>query len=225
MKKQALLVVGLAAVLSVACGSKTTPGTAPDGAADVARGTGGNLGPDAPSQGGSGPMGSGGLATGSGGFADGATHSGGVGGRTGTGGIGGSGGQDIDAALAVDAVALDGAPQLDGTTAGDAAIDVVAPGCTTAGGLCTQLVNGCATCPSGSAPTASRLNCPSQWWCCSPLPSLTDECWRKGGMCIPGLESICPPGWTDDWTSCRLTTSKCCMPNPEACSTAPKNPH
>jgi hypothetical protein len=166
-------------------------------------------------------VGSGGLAVGSGGGAG----SGGGGGRTGAGGSSGLGGQPLDADDAPDAVAIDGRPPIDGATdaARDAAIDQAATTCTTLmGGFCSELVNGCATCPNGSAPAATRTDCPSQSWCCTPLPAVTDECWNNGGMCVSGLNSLCPAGWKEVWTSCRNADSKCCMPAPDVCNTVPK---
>lgn len=165
-------------------------------------------------------LGQGGGGTGSGGLA---TGSGGSAGNIGTGGMG-SGGQPRDAGAIVDAVGPDGRPAIDGSidAARDAATDVSAPNCAAASGFCSELVNGCATCPSGSAPNASRLDCPGQSWCCTPLPTLTDECSDIGGRCVSGLDSACPAGWQDVWTSCRDANSKCCMPKPAICNTVPK---
>lgn len=224
MKEKALLVTGVLAALLGACGSKTSIATGRDGAAAGTGGSGGASSPDAPTgSGGWVSLGSGGMvggATGSGGLA---TGSGGTGGKTSTGGMG-TGGQPRDAGAIVDAVGADGRPSIDGAidAARDAATDMAAPNCALVSGFCSELSNGCATCPNGSVPSASRLDCPSQSWCCTPLPTVTDECSAIGGTCVSGLDRACPAGWRDVWTSCRDTNSKCCMPKPEICNTVPK---
>jgi hypothetical protein len=230
MKGMTFLVTGLLAALWASCASKTGLKTPGDGAADVVPSAGGALVPigsggatnlgsgGVPGQAGSGVTGSGGRAVDTGG-------TGGIGGETVRGSVGGFGGVRVDAAISADAVDATVGPQLDGGTDAlhDALIDLAASMCQTLlGGMCSELVNGCATCPSGSAPSSTRVDCPDQTWCCTPIPSATDECRRQGGVCMSGLESVCPPGWLDVWTSCSDMNSKCCMPKPEICNSVPR---
>ncbi len=229
---------GILMVLSFACGSKTASNAPADGAADVATATGGALGLD-------GPRGSGGLvavgtggttgadagnAVGSGGFvgAGGLVGSGGfvgTGGLVGSGGLLGTGGRPADAGLSADVPGPETRASLDGGVEAprDTAIDGTTSSCEgLLGGICSGLVDGCATCPSGSFPYPSRSGCPDQTWCCTPTPSASDSCLDVGGVCVRGLDSYCPPGWGAVWTSCSDPSSKCCMPQTATCRHVPK---
>jgi hypothetical protein len=81
------------------------------------------------------------------------------------------------------------------------------------GGICTDLVAGCAACPEGSLVYPTSGDCPADEWCCWPWTEPENDCENAGGVCAPFYQDAeCPAGWEPVYTSCESAGAMCCMP-------------
>jgi hypothetical protein len=212
MEKRGMIVVVVLLMTGFACGSRTNNR---DAAVEVGSpGSGGAVSSTDTGSGGASAVGAGGAtASGTGGVTAAGAGGIGVGGVSSAGGgvgKGGSGGVGTKS---------DGAlPAADSGTDASASTDVAITSCEKMAGACIPDIAGCALCPAGSEPSATRSGCASNAWCCIPATTHTSsQCTQYGDMCLS--MGGCPDGWQSMRSTCD-GGGGCCRSDSVACRNA-----
>jgi hypothetical protein len=119
-----------------------------------------------------------------------------------------------------------GPPSADagGEAGADTNPDSAPPACASlSGGVCTTMVNGCASCPAGLYPNSTRAGCDERYeWCCTKVAPTASSCSSVGGVCV-APDGKCPNKWTESARGCGgPPTPFCCMPQSNDCPAFPQ---